>query len=182
MNVSPENLPEEGADFDDSAWDAVDVGGDVGQLGYRERAVYRVRFNVEAKDLESRAVELVFGRIVGGYSIYVNGHRLGGSIDGRVPAIFDVKALLHPGENVVALPASSYGADPVGMSRGVTLRMQDEGPAVHWERSAFNGLAEIIVQASREPGTITLTASSDGLKPASFQLTSSAGRAWPSVP
>jgi len=68
------------------------------------------------------------------------------------------------------------------MSRGVTLRLQDAGPAVQWERSAFNGLAEIIVQASKEPGTITLTASSDGLKPASFQLTSSAGREWPSVP
>jgi beta-galactosidase len=181
-DVSPQNLPEEGAEFDDSSWAAVDVGGDVGQLGYRERAVYRARFNVDAKDLESGAVEIVFGRIVGGYSIYVNGHRLGGSIDGRVPAIFDVKALLHPGENVVALPASSYGADPVGMSRGVTLRLQDAGPAVQWERSAFNGLAEIIVQASKEPGTITLTASSDGLKPASFQLTSSAGREWPSVP
>jgi beta-galactosidase len=181
-DVSQDNLPEEGAEFDDASWAAVDVGADMGQLGYRERAIYRAHFSVDARDLASRAVELVFGRIIGGNSIYVNGHKVGASIDGRVPAIFDVKALLHPGENVVALPASSYGADPTGMSKGVSLRLQDAGAAVHWERSAFNGLAEIIVQASKEPGTITLTASSGGLKPASFELKSAVGPAWPTVP
>jgi beta-galactosidase len=64
----------------------------------------------------------------------------------------------------------------------VSLRLQQAAPPVHWARSAFNGLAEIIVKSSKEPGTITLTASSEGLEPASFQLKSAAAEPRPSVP
>jgi hypothetical protein len=37
-------------------------------------------------------------------------------------------------------------------------------PAEPWRRRAFNGLAQVIVQAGREPGTITITASAAGLQ------------------
>ena len=137
---------------------------------------------MDAKDLDSEAVELVFGKIAGGITVYVNGHKIGGPVDGHVPAVYDVKALLHPGENVIAVPAASYGADATGMTKGVTLRLLEAGPAVHWGRSAFNGLAEVIVQSSRTPGTITLTARAEGLEPASFELKSVAAAARPSVP
>jgi len=181
-DANPENMPEEGVEYDDSSWEAVDVGADLGSLGLRERAVYRTRFSVDARDLASNAVELVFGKVSGGISLYVNGHKLGGSIDGHAPSVFDVKGLLHPGENVVAVPTASYGPDNTGMSRGASLRLQDAAPAAHWGRSVFNGLAEVIVQSTREPGTITLTASAEGLQPASFQLTSRPAAARPSVP
>jgi beta-galactosidase len=178
----PENLAEEAVGFDDSTWEAIDVGADLGKLGMRERAIYRTRFNVDAKDLDADAVELVCGRIAGGISLYVNGHKVGGSIDGRAPAVFDVKALLHPGDNVIAVPVASYGPDATGMSKGVELRLQDAPPAVHWARSVFNGLAEVIVQSTGQPGTITLTAHAEGLQPASFPLTSHPAAARPSVP
>jgi beta-galactosidase len=178
----PENMAEEGVAYDDTAWEAIDVGADLGKLGVRERAIYRTRFNVDAKDLDAEAVELVFGKIAGGISVYVNGHKLGGSMDGRSPSVLDVKALLHPGENVIAVPTASYGADATGMSKGVTLRLQERAPDVHWGRSVFNGLAEVIVQSTKEPGTITLTAHSEGLQPASFQLASRPAAARPSVP
>jgi len=177
-----ENMAEEGPLFDDSGWEAIDVGADTGKLGLREKAIYRARFNVDAADLDSPAVELVFGKISGGITVYVNGHKIGGSIDGRSAAVFDVKALLRPGENAIAVPTASYGADATGLSKGVALRLQGPAPAVHWSRSAFNGLAEVIVQASREPGTITLTARSEGLEAASFQLKSVEAEPRPSVP
>jgi beta-galactosidase len=178
----PDNMAEEGADFDDSAWEAIDVAADVGKLGNRERAIYRAHFNLDAADLDQPAIELVFGKVAGGITVYVNGHKIGGSIDGRSPAIYDVKALLHPGVNVVAVPVASYGADATGLSKGVTLRFQGAAQAVQWGRSAFNGFAEVIVQASREPGEVTLTARSEGLEPASFQLKSLAAAPRPSVP
>jgi beta-galactosidase len=38
-------------------------------------------------------------------------------------------------------------------------------------RSLFNGLAQVIVQSTREPGEIRLTAKSDGLAPAESTVT-----------
>jgi beta-galactosidase len=176
------DMPEVGANLDDSAWEAIDVGADTGKLGYRERAVYRVRLNVDAKDLESDAVELVFGKMAGGVALYVNGTKIPGAIDSRSASVFDVKALLHPGENVLAVTAASYGADLTGLAKGVALRLQAAPDPVHWSRSVFNGLAEVIVQSTREPGTITLTARADGLQPSSFALASKPAAPLANVP
>ena len=46
-----------------------------------------------------------------------------------------------------------------------------------WSRSLFNGLAQIIVQSTRDTGEFNLTASSDGLKPAT-----AVAQAQPCVP
>lgn len=40
------------------------------------------------------------------------------------------------------------------------------------QRSAFNGLCMVLVQTTRTPGDITLTAESDGLQPTSVSLKS----------
>jgi beta-galactosidase len=178
----PENMAEEGAAYDDSAWEAIDVGSDVGRLGLRERAIYRARLNIDEKDLGAESIELVFGKIAGGISVYVNGHKIGATVDGHNPAVYDVKGLLHPGENVIAVPVASYGSDATGMSKGVMVRLQDAAPAVHWGRSVFNGLAEVIVQSTKAAGTITVTARAEGLQPASYKLTSRPAAPRPSVP
>jgi beta-galactosidase len=178
----PENMAEEGATFDDASWEAIDVSGDSGALGLRERAIYRTRFTVDGKDLGADAVELAFGKIAGGIAVYVNGHKVAGTVDGHSAPVFDVKALLHAGENVVAVAVASYGRDATGMSKGAEIRFQDAAPAAHWGRSAFNGLAEVIVQSTKTPGTITLTAHSEGLQSVSFQLASRPAASRPSVP
>jgi beta-galactosidase len=43
-------------------------------------------------------------------------------------------------------------------------------PAGQWKRKTFNGLAQVIVQSLRQPGEITLSADSPGLKPASIKI------------
>jgi beta-galactosidase len=178
----PDNLPAELVAFDDSSWDAVDVRADTGPLGPRERAIFRVKFNVSAADLDSAAVELVFGKVEGGICAYVNGHRIGGSIDPHAPMVYDVKALLHPGENVVAVPAANYGGEGAGLTKGVSLRLQSVPAAVSWSRSAFNGLAQVIVQASKVPGAMKLTAHAAGLADASVVVDTRAVEATPQVP
>jgi beta-galactosidase len=45
------------------------------------------------------------------------------------------------------------------------------GQPLDWQRSLFNGLAQILVQSSAEPGELTLTATADGLSPTSLNLT-----------
>ena len=181
-DVDKQDLPEESVSFDDWSWDPVDVRSDSGPLGMMQRAVYRARFDVSASDLNSAAVELAFGKIAGGSSIYVNGQQIAGSIDPRFEAVFDVKALLHPGTNVIAVPVASWDPDGAGIGRGVLLRLQGDPGPVKWSRSAFNGLAEVIVQASKEAGPIALTARSEGLQPATFTLVSKAMASRPAVP
>ena len=55
-------------------------------------------------------------------------------------------------------------------------------PSSTWRRSLFNGLAQVIVQTTGEPGEIKLTAKSDGLTPATATLQSQASTPRPSVP
>jgi beta-galactosidase len=46
----------------------------------------------------------------------------------------------------------------------------DSMTAVNWKRSLFNGLAQVIVQSTRAPGEITLTATSPGLSSSVLKL------------
>jgi beta-galactosidase len=52
-------------------------------------------------------------------------------------------------------------------------------PPPAWSRSAFNGLAQVIVQSAKSAGEIQLTATADGLKSAtvSIQTVTAAPRA-----
>jgi beta-galactosidase len=168
------NLPEEAAQFDDAAWDTTDVQAESGPMGLSERAVFRARFSVSAKELAAEAVELWFGKIEGGASVYVNGRLIGPGGDARAASVYDVKALLHPGENSLAVAIANWGVT-AGLNKGVMLRLVDQPPAVAWQRSVFNGLGQVIVQSTPAGGTIKLTARSAGLKPATLVLTTGAG-------
>jgi beta-galactosidase len=174
------NLPEEGIEFDDSSWAKADVNAESGPLGMRENGVLRARFTVTAEDHASSAVELWFGKIDGGGAVYVNGQQIGNTGDPRSASIYNVKARLHPGENTVAVALANWGS-AAGLNRGVQLRFQGEPAPVGWRRSVFNGLAQIIVQSTREAGAIRLTARADGLQPATITIRSEAAPLRPFV-
>jgi beta-galactosidase len=178
----PDNLPEEGISFDDSTWDPTDVRSDTGPLGMRERAIFRTRFSVSQADLDSSAVEIVFGKVLGGVATYVNGQKIGSSIDPHSAMAYDVKALLHPGENFISVAAANYGPEGAGLSKGVSLRLQQVPAPLSWSRSTFNGLAQVIVLASKTPGSIKLSAAAEGLASGSSTVKVQAAQARPSVP
>jgi beta-galactosidase len=69
-----------------------------------------------------------------------------------------------------------------GLVLGVNLEFVNQPVPPAWSRSLFNGLAQVIVQSSREPGEIKLTASADGLTPASTTIQTATGPMRPSVP
>jgi beta-galactosidase len=60
--------------------------------------------------------------------------------------------------------------------------MRDKTVLPEWKRSVFNGLAQIIVQSTREPGAIKLTARAKDLTPATVSIQSQPCAPRPAVP
>jgi len=180
-DVRRPDLPELAVQFDDSSWDKADAQIEWGPLQENESGVFRARLNVTEQDLAVPIVELRFGRIDENGWVYVNGQKAGESHDWQAMPAFDVKRLLHPGENVIAVAvANAYG--PGGPNLGVSLQMQTEPAPVQWQRSVFNGLAQIIVQSSKEPGELKLTAKSDGLASTTATITAQPCTPRPALP
>jgi len=92
-----------------------------------------------------------------------------------------VKKLLRASENVLSVTLANYGP-AAGLNKGVALRLQDNPAPVAWSRSVFNGLAQIIVQSSKQPGTLKLTARAKGLSPMSVPIATRAVAVRAAVP
>ncbi len=69
-----------------------------------------------------------------------------------------------------------------GLNPEVNLEITGQATKSPWARSLFNGLAEVIVPSTTEAGQIKLTASGEGLHPATGIVTTQAGKTRPSVP
>ena len=167
------SLPEIATAFDDSKWAKADVRSASGPLGLDEKAVFRGHVSVTAEELASPGVELWFGKIDGGGGVFVGGHKIGSTGDSRVPSIYDVKTVLQPGENTIAVTLANYGP-AAGINKGVMLRTIHPAPAPEWRRSVFGGLAQVLVQSTGATGTIKLTAESAGLKPSTLSIPTTA--------
>ena len=64
----------------------------------------------------------------------------------------------------------------------VTVKVIGQVSAAPWARSLFNGLAQIIVQSTKDAGEIKLTATADGLAPATSAVQTQPCAPRPSVP
>jgi hypothetical protein len=131
------SLPEFAASFDDSTWAPADVQSATNQLGDNEHGVFRTHLKVTETELAADAVELCFGTLNGTGKIYVNGQKAGETYDSGVVSAVDVKHLLHPGDNPVAVLIENYSSSG-GITGGVTLRMQDKPVLPEWKRSAVS--------------------------------------------
>ena len=142
------NLPEFAASFDDSAWAKVDVQSTPNQLGNNEHGGFPHTPKGDGTGTGRRRGRTVLRRSQGHGKIYVNGQKAGETHDGGMASAVDVKHLLHPGDNPVAVLVENYSSSG-GITKGVTLRMQDKPVLPEWKRSVFNGLAQIIVQSTK---------------------------------
>ena len=174
-------LPELETDYDDSGWDTVDPRAATGPLSDRGQAVFRAKIQVTEQQLAAESVELCFGMIDEDGWIYVNGRKVGESHDWQSSPSFDVKRFLHPGENVIAVALANW-TGPGGIDKGVTLRLGEKPEMPQWQRSVFNGLAQIIVQSTKAPGEIKLTARSEGLSPVTAVIQARPATPRPAVP
>ncbi len=168
-NAHAENLAEVGEMFDDAVWTAVDITGETGTLRRKDNAIYRAKLTLTPEELAAEGIELTFGKVDGDAMVWVNGKKVGRGSDPRTASVYDVKSLLHEGENTVAVAITIYD-EAGGLAKGAELRFVSAPPPVKWSRSVFNGLAQVIVQSTKTPGTVTLTARAEGLKPVTISL------------
>jgi beta-galactosidase len=170
--------PETAPDFDDSAWEkARDPRWDERRID-PPASVYRGAFDLPPA-LGNAAVKLVLRSVGDTQSIYVNGHVLARNL--KPDAVGYEYALDHsflrPGRNIVAMYVTRFSE---ANKRMQLFRWDGPGPAAlqivtppaQWERSVFNGLAQVVVQSTREAGEIRLTATSPGLSPAVLRIAS----------
>ena len=111
----------------------------------------------------------------------MNNQRVGESHDWSAQPVFDIKRALHAGDNVIAVGVKNDGGTG-GLNPDVNVEITGQPQAAPWSRSLFNGLAQVIVQSSRDAGEIKLTASADGLQPVSATVKTVPGGMRPSVP
>jgi beta-galactosidase len=177
----PENRPETAADFDENQWQRVDVSAASGPLKEGESAVYRTHFSLINSELAAARITVNFGMIDDAGWIYVNGRRAGRSHDWHLDPSFDIGQFLHAGSNTLAVVVKNGDGDG-GINKGVMVDVENPPPPADWQRSVFNGLAQVIVEAGKEAGEIKLTASADGLAPTTLTIHAEASPGRPAVP
>ena len=163
------NHPELGEKYNETRMDQFDSSGDANGLAAGESAIYRAHLYVCADDLEQTSIPIHFGVIKDEGWIYVNGKLAGESHDPTASPSINVRQYLHNGINTIAVLVKSKGENG-GLGQGVSVTLQDTPVDASWQRQAFNGLAQVIVQSGKAVGDITLTAHADGLMPATVVI------------
>jgi len=179
------SAPEYAPDFDDSTWNTIKpkTDGDTGDMFLQEgeSAIYRAHIKMTEEDLKSPGIQIRFAGIDDRGLIYVNNVRVGESRDWQASPVYDIKRNLHAGDNVVAVGVRNESGQG-GLNPDVNVEITGEPVATPWSRSLFNGLAQVIVQSSKDAGEIKLTASGDGLKSVTGTVQTVPGGMRPSVP
>lgn len=171
-NVKNQQLAELQPDFDDSSWEKVNTKGNAHSLKEPAQAIYRTHIFMTTGNLSDEAVRLNIGRIDDTGWIYVNGKLVGESHDWNSSPGFDIKPFLHVGENMIAIAV--INEDGVGgLGDNVTLKFFKKAEPLHWQRSVFNGYAQVIVQSTQAAGQIKLTAAANGLESATVLINTS---------
>ncbi len=170
------NPPEADAKFDDAAWH---VGTEDVQPG--AHVFFRARFNVTPEDLAKPGLQIRFSNLGDVGTVYVNGQRADGFTTWGPQPPVQVKKFLHAGENVVAVGLAKESAQG-GLDPRVNLEVIGQPVPGSWSRSVFNGLAQVIVQSTGEPGEIQLTATADGINQAMGAVQTQPSAPRPSLP
>ncbi|MFO1475837.1 MAG: beta-galactosidase GalA [Verrucomicrobiota bacterium] len=135
--------------------------------------VFRADFQWPPETLSGQQAVTLQLRDLGGREwVYLNGELVGEAAGGLGRNEFRLDpSRLIVGTNtlaVLALPRQGGGRERGSMRNPAVIRVST--PPGEWKRSAFNGLAQVIVQSSGQPGSIRLHASSPGLRPATVEI------------
>ena len=140
-----------------------------------------LHFKLTEEDLNNPGAQIRFGGCHDEGWYFVNSQFVGESHDWQAQPAFDLRKFLRAGDNVIAVGVKN-DAGQGGLNPSVNLDLIGKTSTVSWSRSLFNGLAQIIVQSTRDAGEFKLTASSDGLGKATAVVQTLPCRGRPSVP
>ena len=155
-----DNLPEIMAIADDTEWTVISNWKANGSAN--ETNVFRGKFNMTEKpgDVSISVLLPNVGKMQG---VYLNGNV---QQFNRSNSSFGYKVAIEPsewktGNNVVTIVAMPYQNEQ--RREEVQATVQIIRPAEPWKRKLFNGLAQVIVQSTGEPGAIVVKAVSGHL-------------------
>lgn len=168
--VAPGQSPvaEYAAGFDDSGWEELSgesinwprtINGD------DATAVYRAHLVLSDEDANGAGAQIQFSGCDDEGWYFVNGQFVGETHEWNAQPAFEITKFLHAGDNVIAALCRN-GGGPGGLNPAVTVDIALKPKPVEWSRSLFNGLAQVIVQSTRNAGDMKLTATADSLAPA----------------
>jgi len=156
-------------------WSKAFVKG-YGEYEQGKYMIIRGTFNLS--DISEKTVITFYAKsLAENQSVYINGVLLGKDLKRDDPnQVFVIDhSLLHKGRNTVRFEGKPFVKktewEEINTDPG-TFKVYH--PAGQWNRKAFNGLAQIIVKTKKQAGEITLTATSDGMIPATLKLMSNA--------
>ena len=175
-----DTVPEYANDFDDSAWKLVSGGGPTIETP-DTAAIYRAHVKVTEADLQGAGALVCFSGCDDEGWYFVNNQFVGESHDWQAQPVFDVKKYLHAGDNVIAVGVYN-GVAQGGLNPNVNVQIIGHTSVPPWSRSLFNGLAQVIVQSTKDAGEIKLTATADGLASATATVESRPCPPRPAVP
>jgi beta-galactosidase len=161
--------PEVADKFSETGWTKVDARAEYGPLRPDEWAVFRTQFSASAGDLQATNIVLNFGMIDDEGWVYVNGKIAGESHDWSAAPSFDIRKLVREGTNSIAVAVKNNAASG-GVNKGVALEFHSTPEPTKWKRSVFNGLGQLLVKSTKDAGTVTLTATAEGLAPAKLAV------------
>jgi beta-galactosidase len=182
-----EDGPETCADFDDSGWpSALDSQGNYGVRPADSLKTMVIRGTFRLPDFSKDAEINLYPKSLGEeQTVYVNGHLVAKKIKRNDPVLKYTldPSVLRKGKNVYAVVGTPlvprYLYDYLNTDPGVVQVIELSG---HWKRRVFNGLAQVIVQSSKEPGEIVLTAESEGLSKGTVRIRTQPAIPRPAVP
>jgi beta-galactosidase len=174
--------PEYARDFDDSDWAAIRADTNALSFKKNDTIIMRTHVTLTEADRASDMIQVSFGGIpvkaedAAGETpdtgwLFVN-QKCVGETTSKLTDSFDCKSQLHMGDNVIVWAFNNlrqerrFSADNSGINPKVSVMLVNNPVPPVWSRSVFNGLAQIIVQSTGEAGEIKLTASAEGLQPA----------------
>jgi beta-galactosidase len=179
------NRPEVAAGFDDSDWaPAFSTQSDDWQVYTDSLIVVRGTFELP-KITDEAEVNLFTKSIVESQSVYVNGDLIASNIvrDDLDQAWLLDHNIIKSGKNDYAVVGQRFRKkhrwDEPNTDPGL---VQVIYPAEKWKRKVFNGLAQVIVQSTKNAGEIILTASSPGLESATLKIKTEKTELRPQVP
>jgi beta-galactosidase len=161
------------APLNDSAWPTSPVPE--GKSG-----VCSATLTLSASDLKSPLLLRLEG--FSGPHAFVNGSEIERAVRGKRPApigdcypegggtVYRIPAaLVHEGKNTLLVAVESGAPHPKA-----SLESVGEPVPAQWSRSLFNGYAQVILGSTGQPGEVTLTATAEGLRPASVTIRAAA--------
>ena len=159
----PDNSDMLQPEFDDGNWE-VAFGADRDSAYGRLAKAVISRGYFELPDMDSTTLITYFSRNIGkDQSVYINGVKIAQGLS-KDSVVRLNQSVIKPGRNSFVIVAAPFlKAQPweeISKDPGVIQLLT---PAGKWKRKLFNGYAQVLVQSSGQPGTITLRAVAAGI-------------------